>query len=334
MLLYFKMNKWLFGIAAILLINSAPVFAQSDPSADRTFDTLRTPINNYPDSAELLVLQAQKDSLKAIGDSLALFWIKKPDPNRPNQFIDSLMNLYLVKDLDFSAWSKKFPKKINRYKEGKLRPKGEPWLLPAVLVITLFFAILKNAFSKELIAIVQSFYSNRILGQINKEDNLFTSWPFVFLYILFGLTIGMFLYLSGKYFQLDYLFQGFEWFLILSAIVVGLFTLKIVVLRLLGFFFGAQKIVKEYVSILYLSYFNSAILFLPLIIAFSLTPYKFAEIYNYLALLILVLVFAFQFIRAGTNILTSHSFPKVYLIIYLCALEFCPFLILIKALRF
>jgi len=265
---------------------------------------------------------------------LAVVWIKAPDPLRPNRFIDSLIKLYKVENLNFTAWASKFPKKINRYDEGIPLPKGETWIIGVVLFLVLFFAVIKFFFSKELSSIVQSFYSNQILGQINKEDNLFSSWPFIFLYLLFGLIIGLYLYLSGKYLGLSYSVDGFKLFLLLSAVVIGLFTVKIIVLRLLGFLFDIRRLVREYVSILYLSYFNSALIFLPLVIAFSLTPNRYAGIYGYVGIIMLILIFTLQFFRAGANILTNYRFPKVYLIIYLCALEFCPLIILFKALRF
>jgi predicted membrane channel-forming protein YqfA (hemolysin III family) len=146
--------------------------------------------------------------------------------------------------------------------------------------------------------------------------------------------MGMYLYLSGKYLQLSYPVDGFELFLLLSSLVIVLFTLKIIALRLLGFLFDIRHYVREYVAILYLSYLNIALIFLPLLIAFSLTPNEYAGIYGYIAIFILVLIFALQFFRAGANILSNYRFPKVYLIIYLCALEFCPLIILFKALRF
>ncbi len=291
-------------------------------------------IRVQPDSLTLLKNQHSADSIKQVQDSLSMIWIKAPDPNRPNLFLDSLIDLYTVDRFDFQAWAKKFPKKKSQINIGKPRQTGARWVVFTILILFLFFAILKNAFSKELNSIIESFYSNRILSQINKEDMLFNSWPFLFLYLLFGLTIGMFLYLSGNYFQLTYSFSGFEWFLILSAIIVGGFTLKIIGLRIMGFFFGIQKIVREYITILYLSYFNAALVFLPLILAYSLTPARYAGIYSYLAIFIVGLIVVFQFIRAGANILSNYRFSKTYLIIYICALEVCPLLILIKALRF
>jgi len=321
------------GFLLILLLSQLAVRAQSD-----TLNANQRPAPAFRraaiDSAELRSAQLRLDSLKQIGDSLSTAWIKAPDPNRPNRFVDSLINLYKVENFDFAAWAKKFPQKSAHFNEGKERRRGEVWVIVVILTLVLFFAILKNAFSKEFSAIIHSFYSSRSLSHISREENLLSSWPFLLLFILFGLTMGMFLYLSGKYFQLEYEYKGFEWFLILSALITGLFGLKIMVLRILGFFFGVQKLVREYVTILYLSYFNAALIFLPLVIAFSLTPHQYAGVYTYLAILFIIVVFVIQFLRAGTNVLSNHHLSKFYLFIYLCALEICPVLILIKALRF
>jgi hypothetical protein len=134
--------------------------------------------------------------------------------------------------------------------------------------------------------------------------------------------------------QLSYALDGFELFLFLSVLVMGMFALKILVLRVLGFLFDVKRLVREYVSVLYLSYFNAAILFLPIVIAFSLTSSRFAEVYSYIGIVLVLGIFIVQFIRAGTNILSNYKFPKVYLIIYLCALEFCPLIILFKILGY
>ncbi len=323
----------LYGIIFVLLMLSSPAWAQVDTTSIVTpAPRVYRPV--YRDSAYLARRQFIRDSIRSVQDSLAVVWIKAPDPLRPNRFIDSLIKLYKVENLNFTAWASRFPRKINRYDEGTPRPSGESWVLAVVLFLVLFFAVIKFFFSKELSSIVQSFYSNQILSQINKEDNLFNSWPFIFLYLLFGLIVGLYLYLASKYLQLSYPVEGFELFVVLSAVVIGLFTAKIIVLRLLGFLFDIRRLVKDYVSILYLSYFNGALIFLPLVIAFSLTPNRYAGVFGYAGIIMLIVIFILQFLRAGINILSNYRFPKVYLIIYLCALEFCPLIILFKALRF
>ncbi len=323
------------------LLFSGNTFANADSTHNNVVNPKFVKRYSSTDSAWFAKVKARKDSVKAaedsvkaLTDSLHFVWIKVPVYNRPNRFIDSLIDLYQVRKLDFQAWAKKFPSKKSPYKLGKPREKGETWFVAFIVFLLLFFAVLKNAFSKELSTIIRSFYSNRALNQINKEDSLFSSWPFIFLYILFGFTIGAFLYLCARYFQVTYILKGFQWLLVLSFSVIGLFTFKIFVIRLLGFLFDAAKPVGEYTTVLFLSYFNAAILFLPLVVAFSFAPARFAAYYIYSTLAVVALIFIFQFLRAGAIILSNYRFPKIYLFLYICALEICPLLILIKALRF
>lgn len=327
------MIKRFYGIILILFLINPQVFGQVDSSLVNSVG-LNPRQQSYTDSVSLNRMKVYRDSVQAVRDSLAMAWIKKPDPERPNRFLDSLISLYKVEKLDFAGWAAKFKKKDTRYDEGKPRPYRETWVMIVLLFLVLFFALIRYFFPAEVATIIHAFYSNQTLSRINKEDTLFSSWPFVFLYLLFGLIIGLYFYLSGKYLELSYVNDGFELFIFLSIIIIGLFTAKIILLRILGFLFDVKRMVREYVSVLYLSYFNAAILFLPVVLAFSLTSYRFAGIYSYIGFALLILIFIIQFLRAGTNILSNYKFPKVYLIIYLCALEFCPLIILFKALGY
>jgi len=328
------MIKRFFVLVLILFLIIPLVFAQDDSSISNVSQLDLRQSDRRLDSISLLQRQNVRDSIKAIKDSLSIVWIKAPDPERPNRFLDSLISLYKVENLDFHSWAAKFQKKSVRYDEGSPRTYRETWVIIVVLFLVLFFALIRFFFPAELNTILHAFYSNQALSKINKEDTLFSSWPFVFLYLLFGLITGLYLYLSGKYLEISYPAQGFKLFIYFSALVFGLFTLKIIVLRIIGFLFDVKRLVREYVSVLYLSYFNTAILFLPVVIAFSLTSYRFAVIYSYIGIAMLIIIFLLQFLRAGTNILSNYKFPKVYLIIYLCALEFCPLIILFKALGY
>lgn len=69
---------------------------------------------------------------------------------------------------------------IPPYQEGIPVARGEGWVMYSLAALLIFFAFLKRVFDKQLTLIIQSFFSNRILSNINKEDNLFTAWPFLF----------------------------------------------------------------------------------------------------------------------------------------------------------
>lgn len=274
------------------------------------------------------------DSIKFVQDSLQMQWIKLPNADRPNLFLDSLKDLYTVKNGDFFTWNEQF-KHIKHYsKIGTGKRVRDSWLVGVIVVLMLFLAVIRVSYPNEVLTMIQGFYNNRVLSQINKEDNLFNSWPFIFLYLLFGFTIGMFLYLVSKFTQLGGVTEGFNLYLVFSVSILVLFILKVITVRFLGFLFDIPRLVREYVSILYLSYFNTAIVFLPLVLIMAFSSRILAPSFVVLAILILVIIFIFQFLRVGASIFKTYSLSKFYLILYLCTLEIGPILILIKVLGF
>ena len=288
-------------------------------------------------------LKLETDSL----DSVRISIINKRDTVAPIllRALDSLQIVFyndsVKKTFGFPFFN--LQKSINNYKRldqipqyqpGNAIARGELWIVASIAFLLILFAFLKHVFDKQLTIIIQSFFSNRVLSNINKDDNLFTSWPFLILFIHFGFTIGLFFFLVAKYQALNFAENGFQVFVSISIAIIVFYIFKIVVLRLLGFFFNLQKPINEYISILYLSYFNAALLFLPLVIAFALSPPQYGEFYMVLAIVLLVLIFTFQLIRASINVLSQNRFSKVYLLLYFCTLEICPILILIKAIGF
>ena len=274
------------------------------------------------------------DSIRQMQDSLQMQWIGMPDPERPNLFLDSLKQLVTVKDGDFFAWQKQFDPVKQQYKIGAPKRTRDLWIIGVILALLATLALIRLAYPNEISLMIQGFYNNRVLSQISKEENLFNSWPFIFLYLLFGFTVGLFLYLVSRFNQLGGVTEGINLYLIFSASVIVLFTLKIVTLRFIGFLFDIHRLVREYVSILYLSYFNTALIFLPIVLIMAFSPRIMAAPFVVLALFVLVTIFLFQLLRVGSTILKTYSLSKFYLILYLCTLEIGPILILIRVLGF
>ena len=311
----------------MLLLLPLGLWAQTD-------SVVQALVPKLADSVGRVQNVANSDSLKRVSDSLAVMYIKYPDPNRKNRFIDSLMKLYQVKNLDFIAWEKQFGRPINHDGEGKLRKHGQSWVLVVILCLVLGFAVLRIAYRNDINMLMNAFFDHRFLAQQTSAGGFFTSWPFMLLFVLFGFTIGMYLYLIGSYLQLSYAFSGVEWYVILSLLIMGLLILKVYVLRFLGFVLMVQKAVRVYTSILFLSYFHAALLFLPLIVAFSLSSSAYAVLFIYAGMAIALFITVFQAIRGAIHVLSHYPFSKLYLFIYFCALEICPMLVLIKVLRF
>lgn len=286
-------------------------------------------LSPYADSLRR-VDSAANARLQHISDSLSFLYVGKPDSLRKNQFVDSLIRVKVHRDFSFLE----HPQHIKSYQQaGKPLIRRDSWVLLAIIGLYIYFGLLNLFFGKDIGGFIRSFYSKRATGQFSREDNLFKSTAFISVFIFFGCVTGMFLYILGRYFQIGYLLQGPQLLLALTVTIIVLFALKLIVLRLLGFIFDVQKLVSGYISVVYLSYFNISFAFLPLLTCISLMAPHFGRMLFWLTGIIMGLIIVIQFIRGSIDVLSTAKFRKTYLFIYLCALEICPILLLIKALR-
>ena len=279
------------------------------------------------DSAQLAQLAIEQQH----SDSVARFYITPPDSARANKFLDSVIKARLYTGYAFLDIHTSPVK--NKVQPGKSRPVKEAWLLGVLLVLLLYIGLLNRFSSKSITDIIESVFNKRQFSQFSKDDNLISSWSFLMLFILFGATMGLLLYELVIYFNRQDMDADWQLYAGFSLAVLIFFILKMLVLRILGWLFNVSNLVSEYVSVLYLTYFNVTFVTLPLVICLALI----ADIYKpavllFFGMLILIVLF-WQYIRSSINILSVYRFSKVYLFIYLCALEFCPLLILIKALK-
>lgn len=217
--------------------------------------------------------------------------------------------------------------------EGHNRPSRDPWVIVLIIAMLLYTAILNLALGKDVSNVFASFYSKRVLSIAGKEESPVSSWAFLGLFLLFCATFGLFLYQLAAYKGVYYKIAGSGLFTFLTIVIIVLFSLKFLILKFLGFVFDINKLVTEYLNILHLTYFNIAFVFLPVVICFSLLGAQYIPVLLTVTLIIIIVIFIWQYIRSSVNIISTFRFHKFYLFTYLCALEICPVLILIKALN-
>jgi hypothetical protein len=317
-----------FSVLFFMII-SLKTYARQDTATIKSNDTTisgqqkRLP---FLDSVAL-AMQLQQQQAQ---DSLTSVYIRPADSLREDQLVDSLLkhDLYTGTNyLDIHT------KSASRLKEGSSRPSRDRWVLVIIIGLLLYTAALNRLMSKDVESVWSSFYSKRVLSQVSKEDTMIGSWTFIGLFLLFGLTFGLFLYQFSAYQHVYYTISGFPLFISLTFIILVLFAVKFLIVKFLGFVFNIKKVVTEYLSVSYLTYFNIAFVFLPVAVCFSLLADGFIPYVLWLAYGVIAAIFVWQYLRGSVEIISNILFHKFYLIVYLCALEICPVLILIKALK-
>ena len=318
-------------IVLLLTITASATFAQRDSlPRRRTYRSLIADTGNLNVIDSMVLADAQRQ--KRAADSDAMQYVRMPDENTSNTYVTG----YLQEKLYHGRTLLDIPyKSKSMYGNGHIRYARDKWIIIVLLALLLYAALLNLIWNAEIKQVFRSFYSKRSLSQLSgKEESTISAGAFIGLFALFGLTFGLFLYQLASYKNVYYSISGLGLFLWLATVIVILFAGKFLVLKMLGFIFDAKNVVKEYIALLYLTYFNAAFVFLPVTLCFSLLSAVFIPTLLAVVFVLLVVVFAWLYLRSSVNIISNIRFHKFYLFLYLCALEICPILILIKALKY
>lgn len=282
-----------------------------------------------------------KDSITVL-DTLALSVVPKgqellhPSLAKPHRILDVVGDEIILHNLNSYAVTQYFLENDLTGKDkvhvGIVKYERKRWVLFTSLFLFLAFAIVRFFFSSDVKLIVSAYFNERIIVQVSKEDTILTSWPFIFLYLLFSLALSLFVCIFYAYILQRFDFLSFTNYLKVSAIIAIIFALKIGFIRFIAFVFEIQRLAKEYVTILYLIYFNSLLFLLPIVLVVSLVSIDYLPYIFTFTVFIGVLLFSYRFLRTALNVVTQQQFSVFYLILYLCCLEIAPILILVRLL--
>ncbi|RVU01576.1 DUF4271 domain-containing protein [Mucilaginibacter limnophilus] len=317
----------LFLITFLLAVISVNCFAQTDSSYTPVADTI---VYRRPVSVLDSVARAAAAEQKRVSDSLAMVFIKAPDPGRPNQFVQEIMDKYFYKGYGFLDISSKAQKNLGIGIERKTR---HGWIIGAVILILLYASFLRVALTKDVDKVFQSVFSRQVSSQIDEENSLLSTWGFLGLLLLFGLTFGVFLFQLAAYYQVYYPVSGFNLLGMLVLAVISLLALKLLLLKFIGFVFEISDVTNRYIAILCLTYFALTFVALPVAACLTLINAQLTPLILLIALVLAGVILVWLYLRNSIIIISNFRFSKFYLIIYLCALEICPILILVKALK-
>jgi hypothetical protein len=316
--------RFTFFCLLFILTGRFAGYAQPDTISPKSNPSLNYNNLQLPDSAALAKAYRQK----VIEDSIAMFYLM-PDSLRENQLVSGILKNNL--DSIFSHANTSARQKA-LIKTGRPRNQREGWIIWVIVGLLIYTAMLNLFLSKDIKNVIQSFYNKQALSQLDKEGGPVNSWAFVGLFLLFCLTAGLVLYQFTLYKNVYYNINGLQLFFTLSVGVSILFALKFIALKFIGFVFDANRLVSQYIAVLNLTYFNIAFVLLSVAVCFSLLANQFIQPLLILTLALIAVIFTWQYLRNSVNIISDIRFHKFYLFIYLCALEICPILILIKAL--
>lgn len=206
----------------------------------------------------------------------------------------------------------------------------EPWMFWVFIVALALIALVRIQFPAYMQLVRWNFSNYRIARQafVENEPLIHTSWLLMFPVMLSGISLFVYLALAGD--PELCMASSFSGFVRVALIVLGIFVLKMLVINLvntvalktaaLRIYLGNTLLLEQSVSL--------ALLILSAMMALAWGGPSSWMIYTGAGLLALV-----YFLRLTRGVLAAleERISLYYIILYLCALEFLPLAVLVKA---
>ena len=204
------------------------------------------------------------------------------------------------------------------------------WYFVIIVVILVFIAWIRVAYSKYITTLFISSYSFQSASKNYQEKSIINRRVGYLFDIIFFISGALFLLQLYHFYDKDFLdTNNFGIFAISFAFLAALVLLRVMIMTLIGHIFDRFELFKSFLYHYYIFTKVIGIILLPFMAAL---PYTSGLIHNILLYSALSLVGLIFFLRAVRIIMfiRKNVLLLFYLILYLCTVELLPFAVIIK----
>ena len=126
---------------------------------------------------------------------------------------------------------------------------------------------------------------------IHRDLGAVVSIPYLFLYGLFFISLGIFLFFSLKYFNIPLFSNTFEGLLTYIGSVAGIFLVKHLLLNIIGFVFPIYKEVKQYSFTIIIFSIILGLILIPVNVLIAHAPSYMTSFFIYGTFVVIILLY-------------------------------------------
>jgi hypothetical protein len=236
-------------------------------------------------------------------------------------------------ELDRSQQKEKKTSLMNHLKDGQEIPASSfhnDWIISVILMSAFIYAVIRT-FSVNVFQGLLKFVFFRGINEtvLHDLDGLFY-WQSTLFNLASFLNISVFGYFMALHFDLiPYGISGiYFWIFSLVVIIAGL-TIRHLLCLMVGNLSGEKETFRKYIVIIYQSYRLAGLISFVLVILITFTVILPEEIYFTTGYYLILTIYFIRVLRLLFIFINRHI-SIFYLILYLCALEILPVVILFK----
>jgi len=210
--------------------------------------------------------------------------------------------------------------------------QGKEPLFYSTVALLIFFALVRNHFSRYATDLFALFFRTTIKQRQVKEQLMQAPLPSLLLNIVFFISGALFINLLLAQYGLGRAF-GF-WLLFLYAILglIAIYLLKFITLKVCGWLFRMSDVTDAYTFVVFTTNKIIGIALLPFIILLAFTTGPFRQGILSLSILVVVLLFLYRFYLSFATIERKLKISFFHFLLYLVGLEIVPLLLINKLL--
>ena len=203
------------------------------------------------------------------------------------------------------------------------------WISAILFFLFSIFVWLFVSNTKKLSQVIKGFYQTRYTNQNTRDEFSVGNRVSFFLSAFFIVTMSIFISQLLMFYHVDIFKKNFAE-LTIAIIIFVVYGVKFFSINFLGFVFEVQKEMKEYMMLVFLFCNTLGLVMLPVVICLSFAKQIQPAVFIYTGIGIII---SFVFVRMIRGIFIGFKSPRVsklYLFMYLCALEILPIIFMIK----
>jgi Domain of unknown function (DUF4271) len=210
------------------------------------------------------------------------------------------------------------------------QPLHADWMILIIIVVVFLYSLVKDV-SRNLSPGFSRFFLFRgVNDPVSRDSGGLFHWQSTILNLISFLVIGLFGYSAASFYNLIPIgFKGIILWLIAFGVISVAITLRHIACVITGVTSGEQEAFTKYLLGIYQSYRFGALFLFVIVILISYTRILPVRNLMITGIFILGLMYLIRVIRL-LIIFLNRNISIFYLILYLCALEILPVLIVVK----
>lgn len=233
------------------------------------------------------------------------------------------------KNVSYNTTEKEINELIPKYIVGKIQ---FDWITLILIASFLLLGWIRLFNKKYLGSVIKSSLSYQESNTFYREKNSFMEKASFMLNVLFISNISVFVIQLKHFFGIEMSpIEDYMLYLIVFGSLISLYILRALSASFVGYVFLKQKIFSEYFHNVNIYTKNTGIFLFPIVISLQFLSYDYLAFIVYVGIAFITLMYLLHVVRSF-QIINRKNISIFYMILYLCAFEFAPFLIIYKIL--